>query len=133
VLTADAHVERGRQHAGAAVRETVDHADGRLGAGANLVEPACALGAERVELGLRVLLVVLALLVDVAAGRERLLAGAGDDDASDRRVGDGRGHRRVQLGGQLTVERVELVGAVEREDRDAVDGLGEQVVRHGAV
>src|SRR3989442_11282288 len=52
------------QHAGAAVGEAVDHADGRLGARADLERGAGALGAARIELLLRVLRVVLALLVE---------------------------------------------------------------------
>src|SRR5438552_501895 len=95
--------------AGAAVSEAVDHPDGRLGAGADLVEAAGALGAERIQLRLRVLLVVLALLVDVAARGERLLPGAGDDDAADVVVGDRARDRLVQFRRELAVERVELV------------------------
>src|SRR5947199_384527 len=106
--------------------------DGRLGAGADLVEAAGALGAERIQLRLRVLLVVLALLVDVAARGERLLPGAGDDDAADVVVGDRARDRLVQFRRELAVERVELVRPVQGEDRDAVRLLGEQVVCHPA-
>src|SRR3989442_1863218 len=120
------------QHAGAAVGEAVDHADGRLGARADLERGAGALGAARIELLLRVLRVVLALLVDVAARGERLLAGARDDDAADLVVGHRARDRVVQLGAELAVHRVELIGAVQREDRNAVRLLAEDRISHPA-
>ena len=78
------------------------------------------------------LTIVFALLVDVAAGGECLGAGAGDDDAADSVVGVQRLHRVVQFGRQLAVHRVQLVGAVQRDDADAVFHIDQDVfVAHG--
>src|SRR5579885_688952 len=118
VLAADAHVERGGEHRGAAVSEAVDHADGRLLAGGDLVGTA---GAHRVELFLGVAAVVLALLVDVAAGGNRLVAGVGGQ------------HRIAQLARQQAVHRVELVGPVQGQDRDAVFLLDQDMLVGHAV
>src|SRR5262249_53620621 len=118
-LAADAHVERRRQHRGTTVGEAVHHADGRLGAGADLVAAAVAHGGAGVELGLAVAAVVGALLVDVAAGREGALAGAGNDDAADAVVGLGLLDRVVQFGRELVAHGIELVRPVHRQDRDA--------------
>src|SRR5207245_6953172 len=110
----------------------VVHAGGGLGGRADLVRGAGALGAARIELLLRVLRVVLALLVDVAARGERLLAGARDDDAADLVVGHRARDRVVQLGAELAVHRVELIGAVQREDRNAVRLLDGHVISRPA-
>jgi hypothetical protein len=125
VLAADPHVERRRQHRGPAVRQAVHHPDGGLGAGADLVAPPRANGAARVELGLRVPPVVLALLVDVAAGGERPLACAGDHDAPDLVVGAHPRDRLPQLGAQLGVHRVQLLRAIQGENRHAFGLLHE--------
>src|SRR5262249_27739204 len=75
--------------------------------------------------------IVLALLVDVAARRERARPGARDDDAADLVIGAHARDRVVQLHHQLMVHRVELVGAIQREDRDALRLLDQDVVGHG--
>ena len=64
-----------------------------------------------------VALVVRHLLLDVAARRERLVAGAGDDQAADRVVGFEHLHRIEQLGPELAVHGIEDVRPVERDDR----------------
>jgi hypothetical protein len=50
--------------------------------------------------------IVGALFVDVAAGGESTLTGAGDDDAADAVVRVERFHRVRQFGRQLPVHRV---------------------------
>jgi hypothetical protein len=131
VLAADAHVERGGEDAGAPVREPVHHPDGRLGRRADLVAAPAARRVPRVQLGLRVLAVVLALLVDVAARGEGLRPGAGDHDAADLVVRVHRHDRVVQLGRQPVVHRVEVLGAIHGEDGHARGLLDEDVLVHG--
>src|SRR5258706_818457 len=91
-----------------AVGEAVHHPDRGFGAGADLIAAPGAHGSTRIELGLRIPPVVLALLVDVAAGRERALAGARDDEAAYRAVVGQSRDRLAQLGAQLRVHRIEL-------------------------
>ncbi len=64
---------------------------------------------------------------DVGAGGERLLA-AGDHDDRDAGVVVEGAQRRGQLRGERIVQRVEALRAVERDDRDAVAGVGQDVV-----
>src|SRR6267378_581592 len=73
----------GAEHAGPAVGQAVHHSDGRLGAGADLVAAAGAHGVPVIQLRLRVPAVVLALLVNVSAGREGAVPRPRDDDAAD--------------------------------------------------
>src|SRR5271155_4401504 len=58
--------------------------------------------------------------MDVAAGGKGPVSGAGDDDAADRVVGVELLDRFAHLARQLAVHRIELVGAVEGDDADAV-------------
>jgi hypothetical protein len=56
----------------------------------------------------------------------------GDQDDRDARVGVVAGERSLELVGDRVVQRVEALRAVERDDRDAVARLGEEVlVGHG--
>jgi hypothetical protein len=71
--------------------------------------------------------VVVRLLFDVATYRERLVAGAGDDEATDRVVGFEQFHRVEQLGTELAVHGVEGLGPVERDDADTVLPLDQDV------
>src|SRR5882724_4505331 len=131
VLATDPHVQRRGQHRGAAVGQAVHHADGRLGTGADLVAAAGANGVTGVELGLTVPAIVLALLVDVAAGGERAFPGAGDHDAADLVIGAQPRDRLAQLGAELRVHRVELLGAIQGDNHHAFGFLDEDdPVRH---
>jgi hypothetical protein len=76
--------------------------------------------AHLVEFLVRVLRVVRELLVDVAARRERFLAGTRDHDAADRIVGLRLLHRMMQFLLQRAVHRVEFLWPIEREDRHAI-------------
>src|SRR6185503_16685261 len=133
VLAAHPHVERGGQYRGPAVGQAVDHADGGLGTRADLVAAARADGVARVQLVLTARAIVLALLVNVAAGRERAGAAAGDDDAADLRVAARLHHGLVQLGAQLVVHGVELLGTVQRQDRHALGLLDQDVLGHACL
>src|SRR4029453_17333991 len=75
----------------------------------------------------RVAPVVLALLVDVAAGGEGAVAGAGDDDAPDLVVRAHALDRLVQLGVELVAHGVELLRPIQRDDRDALGLLDDDV------
>ena len=71
--------------------------------------------------------------VDVGAGGKRAFAGAGQHHDARAGVDLDRVQRRHQAVDQLVVERVELVGPVERDQRDPVIdfeqyGVGHQVV-----
>ena len=70
-------------------------------------------------------------LLDVRAGGERLL-GAGDDDAADPLVRVELGDRGGDLAHHVAVQRVERLGAVQRDQGDAVAGLGQDVLVHRA-
>ena len=130
MLAADAHVERRGQDGRPAIRETVDHADRRLRAGGEVVAGAGTHGAARVQLRLRVFLVVQALLVDVAARGERPVSRAGDDDAADVVVGRHARDGVVQFRTELLVHRVELRRTVHGQDPDAVRLFDEDVLGH---
>ena len=68
--------------------------------------------------------------LDVATGRERL-AGAGQDGYADRRIGVDLVAGAGQELQHLDVERIGLVGPVDRQDRDrAFDANGEPRVSH---
>ena len=117
ILAADAHIERRRQYRRSAIGKAVDHADRRLGAGGDLVAAAAAASFQFLR---RVSPVILALLVDIAARRKRLLTGAGDDDAADCVVMVEFLDCLAQFARQFAVHRVELVGPVQRNDTDTV-------------
>ena len=71
-------------------------------------------------------------LVDVGAGDERLLAGAGQDHDAHALVLLQLEDRAAQLVERLRVQRVEHLGTVDRDDRDGAVALEEEVVeRHG--
>src|SRR5262249_9406489 len=96
----------------------------------DLVAGSRANGRALVELRRRVLAIVLTLLVDVTARGERASSGAGDDDAADLVVGARARDGVVQLAHQLMVHRVELLGTIHGQDRDALHFLDQDVVRH---
>src|SRR6185436_1126083 len=125
VLAPHAHVERGGEHGGAAVREAVDHADGGLGAGADLVAAASPQGAASIQLLLAEATVVLTLLMDVAARGEGARPRPGDDDAAHLIVRAHARDRFVQLAAQLVAHGVELRGAIHGEDRHPLRLLAE--------
>ena len=60
-------------------------------------------------------------LLDVGAGREGALAGAGDDDGPTAFVGVEPLQRVAELPHRLDVERVEHLGPIEGDKRDVVD------------
>src|SRR5206468_7395172 len=74
--------------------------------------------------------VVLALLVDVAARRERPVAGAGDHDAANLVVDAHARDGLVQLGVQPLVHRVQLLRPVHGDDPDPFRSLDEDMVCH---
>ena len=76
-----------------------------------------------------VALVVRNLLLDVATRRERLVTGAGDDEAADRFVGFEHLDRTEQLVSKLAIYGVEGVRPVERDDADTVLPLDEDVLK----
>jgi hypothetical protein len=70
-------------------------------------------------------------LVDVGARHECLLAGAGHHNRPDLLVVLQGEHRTSQLVERLGVERVQNLGSVDRDDRDGLVAIDEQVVeRH---
>lgn len=81
----------------------------------------------RVELFLAVFPIVLTLLVNIAARRERPFARAGYDDAADIVVGGVGLQRVVQFYRQLPVHRIQHVRPVHCHDADAVLLFGQDV------
>jgi len=75
-----------------------------------------------------VALIVRHLLLDVAARRERLVAGTGDDQAADGIVGFEGLHRIEQLSPELAVHGVEDVRPVERDDPNPVFALHQNML-----
>jgi predicted deacylase len=63
------------------------------------------------------------LLGHVATGREGALTGAGDDDRRHRVIGIQSRHGDFELVSQLRIERIQLLGAVQRDDRHALAPL----------
>ncbi len=82
--------------------------------------------AHPVEFVVVVAAVVIELLMDVAPGREGA-AGTGQHDATDPVVRLQFFQRIVQLTAELAVHRVELLGAVQGQDADAVFGIDQDV------
>ena len=115
-----------RELAAAAEREARDRRDHRLAHARDAIPVAGEVAHEGVHVGLA------CHLLDVGAGRERLL-GAGDDHAADVVVG----LERVDRGGQLLVdqrgvERVERLRPVEADDADLALGFDDEgFVAHG--
>jgi hypothetical protein len=71
----------------------------------------------------------LGALLDVAAGAERLIAGAGQDDRRHRAVGPGGAKRLDQFFDGLAAKRVVTLGPIDRDDRCRfVDLVGDVVV-----
>src|SRR5262249_52788524 len=106
---------------GAAIGEAVDHADRRLGARGDL-EDAPGIAHALLLLAAKAL-VVFHLLLDIATRRERLVAGAGDDQAADRVVALEGLHRVEQLGSEPAVHGVEGIRPVEGDDADPLLAL----------
>ena len=120
---------RHRELAPAAEREAVDRRNDRLGAGLESAEhilpSTCACLCENGSL--------IGELGDVGARDERA-SGAGENRTADRIVNANLVDRDAQLGDRGIVERVELVGAIDRESGDAVRDLQrEEFEGHGEV
>jgi hypothetical protein len=108
--------------------EAVDHRHHRLAQLFDARHQALAVAREVARLG-RAQAVHLG---DVGAGHEGLGAGAGQHHHAHRGVRGGGLEGQVQLGQGVVVERVELVGAVERDPADGASVLDEQVAEgHG--
>jgi hypothetical protein len=127
LLATDAQVEARRQQRRAAIGEPVDRADQRLrivgDMPGNLAAPRLALG-QRFGAHIR-------HLVDVGAGREGALAGAGDDDGLDRIILLEAGERVVDLAHQIEAQRVQFVRPVQGDEPDTVEPLADdEVVCH---
>ena len=116
VVRGDDHVGLHRELAAAAERE----ARHRRHHGLPRTRDRILVGAEVVEEGIDIRLV--RHLLDVGAGGKRLLR-AGDQDAADVGVGVERVDRRVELGDQRRVERVQRLRPVQADDADAAFGL----------
>jgi hypothetical protein len=69
-------------------------------------------------------------LGDVVAGRERLFAGAAQDDAAQAVVGRQAAHRIAQALPHLARERIELVGTVEHDGGDRTVALDQDEIIH---
>ena len=68
--------------------------------------------------------------VDIGARGERAFARAGQDHGAHAGVGLDRIQRRHQAVDQIVIQRVELVGAVERDQRDPVIDFEQHGVGH---
>ena len=97
--------------------DAVDRGDDRLRQVADRLDQRVVLGGQH---GPEVAL--LGSAAQVGAGAEAA-AGAGDHDSARRLVARGDLERGQQLFAELAVERVERLGPVEREGRDAVGDL----------
>ena len=116
------------QLAPAAQREPVDGRDDRFAA--RLEAAQHPLAAQRA--GLAVEGALFGEVADVGARDEGLGAGPGDDGALDRVFGRDALGRVAELGHHLVVQGVELVGAVDGDERDALSDLEEEdLVAHG--
>src|SRR5260370_29811640 len=131
-VTGAPKVARERQREPGARRGAAHHRDRRL---RHLVEPARDLHAPAEGLGAllegRALgLAPLGHRLDVAA-RAEAAPGAGEDDGAHLRVVGEPGQRRQERVEHRPRHGVQAVGAIQREDGDAVlDGL-EQILGHG--
>ena len=103
-----------RRLAPAAERKAIDCRDHRL---AEIFEQVVGLLDEAAR-PLRFDRAGMREFADVGAGRERLVAGSGEDDAAHRRVVPGVFQRQPQLGQSGIVERVEDRRTVERDVGD---------------
>src|SRR3989441_834675 len=128
VLTRDAQVAGHRELAPAAQREAVHRRDHRLPA--RLESPQHGLAAQRA--GLTVERALLGEVSDVGPRHEGLGAGPGEDRSADIVVrGQALGHVG-ELRHHLVVQRVELVGTVDGDQRHSVPNLEQQgLVGHG--
>ena len=116
VVRRDDHVAHHRELAAAAERKARDRRDHRLAHPRHAIPVAGEIALEGVHVGLAL------HLLDVGAGRERLLA-AGQDHAGDLLVR----LERVDRGGQFLVEpgveRIERLRPVEADDADPAFGF----------
>src|SRR5262245_30343221 len=125
-LATDPYVERGGEYGGAAIGEAVHHADYWLRANGDFQRAPGI--AHAILFFATVTLVVLNLLLDVATRRQRVVAGAGDDEAADPGVGLEQHHRIEQLVSELAVHVVKGLRPVECDDADTVLPLDEDVL-----
>ena len=127
VVGGDDDVAHHRELAAAAEREARDRRDHRLAHPRDAIPVRREVALEDVDVGL------VRHLLDVGAGRERLL-GAGDDHAADLLVGLERVDRGGQFGVELGVERVERLRPVEADDADPALGFDDDgFVAHAGV
>src|SRR3989475_7021884 len=128
VLAGNAEVAGHGELAAAAQRVAVDGRDDGLATG--FEAPQHRLAAQRA--GLAVERPLLREVADVGARYERLRPGAGEDCALDRALGRHPVGGVGQLIYYLIVQRVELVGPVDGDERDGVFDLEEErLVSHG--
>jgi hypothetical protein len=129
-LAADSEVERRAHQCRTAIGEPVDGTDQRLGKGgdvpggvsADLLAGRQFLGAEPSH------------LVDVGAGGKRPFARTGQDYRLDAFIGFVVGQRLVELAHQREAQRIELVGAVQRDHGNPVETLGQnEFMGHASV
>src|SRR5262249_39579868 len=119
----DAEVARERQLEPRAHREAVDRGDDRLGA---------ALGRrERVAPALEIRRGQRQELRDIAAGAERLAAGAADHDDAHRIVRVQRAEHAGELVPHRDRHRVHLRLAIDPDRRDGIAALDAQETGHG--
>ena len=101
----------------AADGHAVDRGDDRLGDVANHLVQCADLEHPRLA---RAVVAGLGALLDVAAGAERLVPGAGEDDRLDLAVGPGQPERLDEFFDGLGAEGVVALRAVDRHDRRRV-------------
>ncbi len=118
-----------RQLAAAAEGKAVDRGDHRLAGELELAEHSLTAPADLDP----VYRAHLRQLADVCAGNECLLADAGQDHTAYRLVAGDLLHRFAKFPDDLRVERVELVGAVDRDrgDPSLQVELESRIVGHG--
>ena len=108
----------------------VDHGDGDEACVFEPVADGGEVGEEPRE-GIRISVQVL-IRLEIASGGERL-ARAGDDDDVDLGVGDDVVEGRAELADGRMIERVELVGSIEREHGDVLVALGDDLLQDPTV
>src|SRR5688572_25486789 len=122
-----------RELEAAAQREAVEAGDRGLAHALQAREDLLAEGGQV----LRLERLHLRQLVDVGAGHEGLVAGAGHDQAAHGRVGLELVEGGRELAQRALVERVEHLGSIDRDGRDLTVALDEQrlvahrLLRHG--
>src|SRR5664280_2332460 len=125
VLAGDRHVAEHVQHVAATDGHAIDPGDDGLRDIADQLVQVADL--EHAALA-RAVVAGLGALLDVAAGAEGLLAGAGEDDRLNLPVRPGGAERLDHLLDRLRAEGVVALGTVDRDDRGrAVDRVGDVV------